>query len=448
MKPSVPTRQIPSRIWIKVAWTFAYSTVWCAFSFYSYYFFAVKHRDLAGGSVATIFVLIGLRFMWTSVRMAMDAAKFGSISLTSSMPAHPGGVFKASLIFHDHIRDLHRIDAELHCIRHEYVWAVKRTTLVEAIERTMRGSFPVRTGGLDSRAEIRFAIPRDAPATDAPGERGGESRPAKIEGTVFYRWEVVVSAKAKGLDLERQFAVIVDPAPELPASTSQALDTIACESTERDSDAAGRARLGSSEMQVEPVKASPIWRIGFLGIVLLAPWVPWLFQPPDLTAGQPVPVKTEQSRPAVATQTVLWTQNTEGWVAPLPPMASNLGIAIRNVRAVRKDGSDHFSIDEILIEKNPGVPVVSYSDILVYIVYVPDDGNENRMVHEYNRLLANSSGTLTAERPAVRMPEIAVTVPPQDVKTGRVRLRAIVNASNNSTPFLRQSSKDIVVAPR
>jgi hypothetical protein len=193
----------------------AYFIGWTSVALVFFYIFAIRASSLLGGLITGFMVLVGLAYIWAMTRATADEAKFGVVSLTAARrPACPGGRLEAVLRFHDKTPGFSQIDAELRCVA---VTIIRRsstgTTPSEQVAWSTRKTFPL----LGNRADIVFDIPPDAPVTDLPGERASESgwnslptEPGKA--LRFHRWEVFATASVPGLDLERGFPVVIDPA--------------------------------------------------------------------------------------------------------------------------------------------------------------------------------------------------------------------------------------------
>jgi hypothetical protein len=192
----------------------AYFIVWTSIALGFFYIFAIRASSLFGGLISGSMVLLGLFWIWHMARATANEAKFGVVSLTPARrPACPGGRLEAILRFHDQLPGFAEIEAELRCVA---VTIIKRSQTGvaphEQIAWSTRKTFPLHR----DRADIGFDIPADAPATDLPGERASESgwhslamEPGKA--LRFHRWELFVTARAPGLDLERGFPVVIDP---------------------------------------------------------------------------------------------------------------------------------------------------------------------------------------------------------------------------------------------
>lgn len=191
----------------------AYFIVWTSIALAFFYVFAIRASSLFGGLISGSMVLLGLFWIWNMARATANEAKFGVVSLTpAKRPACPGGRLEAILRFHDQVPGFSGIDAELRCVA---VTIIRRSKTgvapLEEIAWSTRKTFPLRR----DHAAIGFDIPADAPATDLPGERASESgwhslpmEPGKA--LRFHRWELFVTARAPGLDLERGFPVVID----------------------------------------------------------------------------------------------------------------------------------------------------------------------------------------------------------------------------------------------
>lgn len=192
----------------------AYFIVWTSIALGFFYIFAIRASSLFGGLISGSMVLLGLFWIWHMARATANEAKFGVVSLApAKRPACPGGRLEAILRFHDQAPGFAGIDAELRCVA---VTIIRRSKTgvapLEEVAWSTRKTFPLR----HDHAAIGFDIPADAPATDLPGERASESgwhslpmEPGKA--LRFHRWELFVTARAPGLDLERGFPVVIDP---------------------------------------------------------------------------------------------------------------------------------------------------------------------------------------------------------------------------------------------
>ncbi len=205
----------------------AFFALWCGGVLAAFYWVAIRQSSPVGALIVGPMALLAIYYIWSMIRVTLDDRKFGVVSLTpSTRAALPGEQFKAVLRFHDRAPQLAHIDAELRCLG---VTLETRSRMgivpVENLEWSHLQTFPLR----HDRADIVFDIPADARATDLPGERRGESgwQRLRIEpgkALRFHRWELLVTARIKGLDLIRNFPVVVNPV-QGAAAPKQAGDT-------------------------------------------------------------------------------------------------------------------------------------------------------------------------------------------------------------------------------
>lgn len=207
--------------------------IWCTLIFSSFYLAVFRFESLGGGFVAGLMSLLGVYMIWRKVRKTLDLRKFGVVSLTQrwSTRARPGGQLVALLRIHDKATAAREIEAEIRCQHVTWSKGAKWSTWIEENGETSWGrnviknelavwtsrkGFPLLRRGLGASAEISFDIPDDARPTDFPRDRGDESALMRFrrEGEElqhFHRWEIVVVAQVPGIDLERSFAVIIEP---------------------------------------------------------------------------------------------------------------------------------------------------------------------------------------------------------------------------------------------
>ncbi len=414
-------------IWIFVS-------IWCAGTFAFFYVFAFRAKSVFGGSVTGFMALLGVYMLWRTIRLTLDMQKFGVISLTprQGLPVRPGGRYVAQLKFHDTSPAAREIVAELLCQHVTWSKGTRGSTAVsEETAWTTRKAFPLRQTGLGANAELSFDIPADARPTDLPGERPGESgwtRFSLEEGKPlhFHRWELAVTAQVPGLDLERSFAVVIEPALT-DATTNKPAAAVATAAEPR---RAWKNWLGPALMLGFVVTFFADFRsIGIPGLGTSTPAAP---QP---AAPMAPPVELPPQTP--------WTTDTSTWSMPMPIYAPYLGIAANGIRSTRTNGKEHFSFDEIVIEKNPARAEVEYFELRFSVTYYDEKSGDTGSAGGFDTRIENIRGKLTAENPVLVLKGRSIDAPvPQGIIT-RMRYHLAVNAVSSRPKSVHEKSREI-----
>ncbi len=415
----------------------AFFAVWGGGAAAAFYIFAIKAYTPLGAAISGTLALLGAYFIWCMIRMTADEAKFGVVSLVPSpRTVQPGGKLQATLRFHDKAPDLPQINAELRCVR--VTLARRSRTGIVPTEETAwsaRADFPLRKSGVDARAEIGFDIPAQAPATDLPGERPGESGWQRLhigprDALQYHRWELFVSAELPGIDLERNFPIVIEPVPDgKAAGAGQAARFVDFPASARRDLRLRNWALAAMALPVLAMLLPPLWHES--GSDALQPAAP----PPDA----PVPPVQTGELPA---QTP-WTADTTGWSLPLPSFARHLGVAANGIRLIRENGTDRFVIDEVLIERNPAWSHVDYFDLAFSVTYYPADPGIPGTLGGYSTRLADVRGSLTADNPVLSLRGLSVTVPLPKGTIGRRSLHLGINAVQPKRKYVRESSREL-----
>lgn len=206
-----------------IQWPWLFIIIWCALMFFSFYMASIRGNSIGGGLMTGLMALLGVYMAWRRVRMALDLKKFGDVSLTPRLgtPARPGGRFVGLLRFQDKFPAMPGIEAEIRC--QHVTWCagmLGKASRTEEVVWSSRERFPLRRRGLGAGAEISFDIPSDARPTDLAEEHGDEFDRFRRDGGEarhFHRWEVIVAAELPGIDLDRGFAIVIEP--DLAATT-------------------------------------------------------------------------------------------------------------------------------------------------------------------------------------------------------------------------------------
>lgn len=416
-------------------WIFV--TVWCVFTFALFYVFAFQAKSVFGASVTGLMALIGVYMLWRTIRMTLDAQKFGVVSLTPRQgpPVRPGGRFAAQLKFHDTSPAAREIEAELLC-RH-VTWSKDLrggTAVEEETVWTARNTFPLRQTGLGASAEISFDIPADARPTDLPGERPGDSKWTRFRLETgkplhFHRWEVAVAARTPGLDLERSFPVVIEPAPAGAGADTQEAAAIS---------AAPPPRRGGKLN----------WIVAALMLGYAASFVVDFRSIGTPGHGTPTPAVP---RPAAINLALLpdpppqtpWTTDTSSWSMPMPTYARYLGIAANGIRSTRADGQELFTFDEIVIEKNPAWPEVEYFEVRFRVTYYDDKSGDTGTASGIDTRVGDFHGKLTAESPALVLRNRSILAPIPKGNIVSMRYNLAVNAVTWGRKYVGEKSREI-----
>jgi hypothetical protein len=189
-------------------------------------YMAFRQDRLDAMAIAGLAVLLGVYIGWRGVRVALDLKKFGVVSLTPRLgaPARPGGRFVGLLRFQDKFPAMPVIEAEIRCQHVTWrAWLSGKTSRTEEVVWSSRERFPLRRRGLGVGAEISFDIPADARPTDLAEEHSDEFDRFSREGGEarhFHRWEIAVVAQVPGIDLDRGFAIVIEPDPATATTTT------------------------------------------------------------------------------------------------------------------------------------------------------------------------------------------------------------------------------------
>ena len=418
----------------------AFFLVWTGGAMAAFYLFAIKASSLLGALITGPMVLLGFGFIWVMTRTTANEVKFGVVSLIPllSQPACPGGRFEAVLQFHDRAPQLTEIDAELRCIAVTIFRQSQRGVVPsEQVAWTSRKTFPLR----NKRADLAFDIPGDAPVTNLPGERqsesGWHSLPMEAgKALQYHRWEVFVTAGVPGIDLERNFPVIVEPANKFTAP---------------------KLAQASLKPAVVPLPKGPRLFASLFAIVvlgnLLFGWIDSIIKseerekqiaalPPPATQKPPVQVRE------LLPQTP-WTRDTQGWDLPMPAFSRAIGIAAKGIHATREKDSERFVFDQILIEMNPAWSHMEYFDVMVSVSYFPADPNIAGTVGGFSTRLDPVRGNLTADVPAHGLHDLSVTVPLPNGEVGRTEvtlgINAHINDQSSNSRNTHESSRKLVL---
>jgi hypothetical protein len=395
--------------------------VWSGGALAAFYLFAIKASSLLGAVITAPMALLGVYFIWRMTRVTADDVKFGVVSLTPllSQPACPGGRFEAVLQFHDRAPALTEIDAELRCIA---VTIFRRSQSGVVPSEQVAWSSRKKISLRNNRADIAFDIPGDAPVTNLPGERqsesGWHSLPMEAgKALQYHRWEIFVTAGVPGIDLERNFPVIVEPGRKSMAASST---------------------RGSLNPAVVPLPNGPrIFQFG----VALAVFAFFIFNfvsdfnrsetrekqlaaAPAIT--QKVPVQVRELLPQTP-----WTRDTRGWDLPMPAFSRAIGIAAKGIHSTREKDSERFVFDQILIEMNPAWSHMNYFDVMVTVTYFPADLRPTVTLGGFSTRLDDVRGSLTADVPAHALRDLSVTVPLPKGDIGRTEVTLGINAHLN-----------------
>lgn len=433
------TRELASKLErrdIIGAWIFV--SIWCVFTFGIFYVFAFRAKSVFGGSISGVMALLGVYMLWQTIRLTLDLRKFGVVSLTprQGLPLRPGGQYVAQLKFHDTSPAAREIEAELLCQHVTWSRGTKGATDVsEETVWTTRKAFPLRQTGLGASAEINFEIPADARPTDLPGERSGDSgwkrfRLEEGKPLHFHRWEVAVTAQVPGLDLERSFAVVIEPA--LANATADKPE----------------AAIAAAS---EPRRA---WNLKWLGPVLMLGFAATFFTdfrsiglPGQGTAipaaPQPTTPMAPMAPPPELPPQTPWTTDTSTWSMPTPTFAPYLGIAANGVRSTRANGQEHFSFDEIVIEKNPAQAEVEYFDLMFSVTYYDANSGETSSAGGFSTRLEDIRGKLTAERPVLVLTNRSVVATTPGGNIVRMKYYLGINAVSPNRQRVHEKSRAI-----
>ena len=395
--------------------------VWTGAAAGFFFIFAIKASSLGGALITGPMLLLGVYFMWRMTRLTADEAKFGVVSLTPlSAPACPGGRFEAVLQFHDRTLALTEIDAELRCIA-VTIFRRSQSGVVpsEQVAWSSRKKIPL----WNNRADLGFDIPGDAPVTNLPGERQSESgwhslpmEPGKA--LQYHRWEIFVTAGVPGIDLERNFPVIVEPGRKSMApKLAQAL----------------------LKPAVVPLPTGPrIFRIGALTATIA--YIIYSFvttinrseeREKQIAALPPAAMQKPPKQVRELLPQTPWTRDTQGWDLPMPAFSRAIGIAAKGIHSTREKDSERFVFDQILIEMNPAWSHMEYFDVMVSVSYFPADPNIAGTLGGFSTRLEDVRGHLTADVPAHGLRDLSVTVPLPKGEIGRTELTLGINAHIN-----------------
>ena len=395
--------------------------VWSGGALAAFYLFAIKASSLLGALITAPMAVLGVYFIWRMTRVTADDMKFGVVSLTPllSQPACPGGRFEAVLQFHDRAPALTEIDAELRCIA---VTIFRRSQSGVVPSEQVAWSSRKKISLRNNRADIAFDIPGDAPVTNLPGERqsesGWHSLPMEAgKALQYHRWEIFVTAGVPGIDLERNFPVIVEPGRKSMAASST---------------------RGSLNPAVVPLPNGPrIFQFG----VALAVFAFFIFNiVSDINRSETREQQLAAAPAATATPPVQvgelmaqthWTRDTRGWDLPMPAFSRSIGIAARGIHATRGKDSERIVFDEILIEMNPAWSHLGYFDVMVTVTYFPADPTIAGTVGGFSTRLDAVRGSLTADVPAHGLRDLSVTVPLPKGDIGRTEVSLGINAHLN-----------------
>jgi hypothetical protein len=384
------------------AWIFC--ALWCGISFPIFYWIAFRSDSLSGAVISGILALFGVLMLWTALGLTMDYMKFGAIALTPQQaPMRTGGTVSAIVEFLDNAPATSEIEAELKCL--QVTWSRGSRGSVAVSEETawsQRHTFRLRNTGLNVSAVLSFNIPPDARPTDLPGEGPGDAGWTRMtlkttDGSPqhYYRWEIQVTAKAPGLDLDRVFKVTVEPGDEDAIKTGSASRPLA---------------LSYSEAPPKKDKPARIRNLTWVGpgiVVLLAGsfffdsfklW--WNSSGP----AQPIPQIVNVSQ---------WVTRTNGWTLPMPTQVRHVGIAAERIKLDAKGGKLRWQINRVAIEKPPstGDAIVDSLEVLVQVA--KGSSRKTRSTFGVGDLLEVGT-TLTTEKPAlvldnVSTPEVDAT---------------------------------------
>lgn len=430
------TRELASKLErrdIIGAWIFV--SIWCVFTFGIFYVFAFRAKSVFGGSISGVMALLGVYMLWQTIRLTLDLKKFGVVSLTprQGLPLRPGGRYVAQLRFHDTSPAVREIEAELLCQHVTWSRGTKGATDVsEETVWTTRKAFPLRQTGLGASAEISFEIPADARPTDLPGERSGDSgwkrfRLEQGKPLHFHRWEVAVTAQVPGLDLERNFAVVIEPA--LANATADKPE----------------AAIAAAS---EPRRA---WNLKWLGPALMLGIAATIFADflsigmpghGTSTPAAPQPTAPMAPPPELPPQTP-WTTDTSTWSMPMPTFAPYLGIAANGIRSTRANEQEHFSFDEIVIEKNPARAEVEYFELRFRVTYYDEKSGDTGSAGGFDTTLENIRGKLTAESPILVLRNRSIVAPIPKGNITRMRYHLAVNAVSSRPKYVHEKSREI-----
>lgn len=419
------------------SWIFV--LIWCACTFAGFYIFAFQARSVFGGAITGLMALLGVYMLWHTIRETLASQKFGVVSLTprQGLPPRPGGKLTAQLKFHDKAPEATEIEAELRC---QYVtWSRGsrgKTDVSEEKVWTNSKVFSLRNTGMAASADISFDIPADARPTDLPGERPSEPvsskrYPAAGELMHFYRWEVAIVAKVRGLDLERSFPVVIDPALANADAAATAIATAPASP-----EATPQKNIGQRIGRL----ASVVFVIGFMATFFFPGY---LFQSGPInrsstTAVAPLPAEPQ---PTLPPQTP-WKTDTSAWSMPLPTFASYLGIAANGIHSTRSDTEERFTFDEIVIEKNPARAEVQYFELRFSVTYHTAESGDTGTAGGLDTRVEDIRGTLTAENPVLVLRNISVVA--RIPKGAIIKTRYHLASNATARPrFVHEKSREI-----
>jgi hypothetical protein len=407
-----------------ILWFWLIIFVWCTIWIFTFYMMFRQDR-LDAMAIAGLAVLLGIYIGWRGVRFALDLKKFGDVSLTPRLgaPARPGGRFVGLLRFQDKFPAMPEVEAEIRCQRVTWrAWLSGKTSRTEEVVWSRRERFPLRRRGLGAGAEISFDIPADARPTDLAEEHSDEFDRFSREGGEarhFHRWEIAVVAQVPGIDLDRDFAIVIEPDPATAAPEKQ-----------------------ESVVAAPPVPSihdSKWYKRIFALVFLVVIFFPFgLFLAPRIIAGSPAlgslfPASWSTAEYVPPPEPVLppktpWITDTRTWSMPMQEFAPYLGIAANGIRRTRVNGQERFSFDEIVIEKNPGRAEVTYLSLGINVTYHDTEVDDTRSTGGFSRGLQNIQGKLTAENPVLVLRNLSIESSSPKGHIARTRISLAINA--------------------
>jgi hypothetical protein len=430
----------PEPRYTAILWLWLIIFVWCAIWFFAFYTMAVRGDNPVGVVTAGLAVLLGIYIGWRGVRVALDLKKFGVVSLTPRLgaPARPGGRFVGLLRFQDKFPAMPEVEAEIRCQRVTWrAWLSGKTSSDEEVVWSSRERFPLRRRGLGAGAEISFDIPADARPTDLAEEHRDEFDRFSREGGEarhFHRWEIAVVAQVPGIDLDRDFAIVIEPDPATAAPEKH-----------------------ESVVAAPPVPSihdSKWYKRIFALVFLVVIFFPFgFFLAPRIIAGSPAlgslfpaswstPEYVPPPEPVLPPKTP-WITDTRTWSMPMQEFAPYLGIAANGIRRTRVNGRERFSFDEIVIEKNPGRAEVTYFELNFSVTYHDQESDDTRSTGGFGKQIENIRGKLTAENPVLVLRNLAVEGPHPKGHIASIRYDLAVNAVSGHRKYVHEVSRKI-----
>lgn len=418
---------------IIAGWIFA--TLWCGGTFPFFYLATFKSFHAVSAVLTGFLALCGVIMLWTVGSMTLDYLKFGVVAFTPRRETvRPGDQVAGLVEFLDNPPTSSEIEVELLCQHVTWSRGVRGSTVVsEETAWSARRNFPLRQTGSGASAAITFDIPSDARPTDLPGERPSKSGWIRIKleqgkPLHYHRWEIRVIARVPGLDLERSFKVVVEP-----AAASRSVPAI--------SDAAPTQRrkqiLGWMAGPALVITLAAISFVDFSAIIGAARNT----APPPAAARPVVPPPPLPQLPLPPTTP--WTTDTSGWTMPMPVFARYAGIAANGIHYTRANGQMRITFDEIVIEKNPAQGEIDYFDLIINVIYDEDSGRTRYRGGYSGQVAEDIRGKLTVGNPVLvlRNRSVVATTPQGNIENMRYHLT--VNAVASDRKRVLEKSREI-----